>query len=133
MTHPLAILVGKITTSHDEFPWSEKRPLNEAAQAVVRASLADSRALREKRAQLSVQAQALFEEVQQVDAAIEAARRKFFGALEAAQPELASQCLQINDDDMTYQTHDHGPKPEGPKPPPWVDEYLNPKKGNGNG
>jgi len=132
MTHPLAMLLNRIIADH-EVPWSEKRPLNDAAKDVVRAALAETQPLRARRRNLNGVAEALLEETQQVDAAIEAGKRKFFDAIAEAQPELKGECLLINNDDFTYQTHDHGPKPQAPKPPPWVDEYLNPKKGNGNG
>jgi len=124
MTHPLAILLGKIIANHaDDVPWSEKRPLNDAAKDVVRAALAHTEPLRARRRNLNGMAEALIKEIHEVDDAIEAEKQKFFDAIAVAQPELKGECLLINNDDFTYQTHVH--EPEGPKPPEWVDEILN--------
>jgi hypothetical protein len=124
----LAAIVG-----HAEPEWTEKQPLNDAAKAVVAAAVAAAKPDIEKRLALRAQGREILAKLSEVDAAIAEAKGRFMDALIAVQPELANRCLKINEDDGTYQTHDHGPKPEAPKPPEWVNEYLNPKKGNGNG
>jgi hypothetical protein len=132
MTHPIAALFGSIVSGHEDVRWSEKRPLNDAAKAIVRAAMADSEPLRKRREALNVVAKALVAAIYEADEALAADKSKFFDAIAAAQPELAGECLRIDDKDMTYQIHVHKPKPEGPKPPEWVDEILN-DEGKANG
>jgi len=105
-----------------EPPWSESRPLNDAAKRIVRDAMAAADAPSRALAVRLTQAKTLSEEIATLKTELNRIKHGYFAKLAEAQPELADRCLCINTEDWTYQTHDHGERK--PQSPEWVKDWL---------